>query len=41
MDDTRDWGQIPSMMNLPAYLHLCKSEEELESGVAGYRLFRN
>ena len=41
MDGTRDWGHMPSMINLPAYLHLCKSTEALVSGVACYRLSRN
>ena len=29
---------MPSMINLPAYLHLCESAEALGSGVACYRL---
>ena len=29
-----------SMINLPAYLHLCESAEALGSGVACYRLSR-
>ena len=41
MDGTRDWGHMPSMNNLPADLHLCKSAEALVSGVACYRLSRN
>ena len=39
-DGARDWGHMPSMINLPAYLHLCESAEALGSGVACYRLSR-
>ena len=34
MDGTRDWGHMPSMINLSGYLHLCKPAEALVSAVA-------
>ena len=38
LDDYRDWGHMPSMIYIPAYLHLCESAEALGSGVANYML---
>ena len=37
--DYCDLGLMPSMIYLPAYLHLCESAEVLGSGVACNRLF--
>ena len=38
LDDYWDWGHVPTMIYLPAYLHLCESAEALGLGVACYRL---
>ena len=38
MDGTRDWGHMLSMINIPAYLHLCKSAEALVWDVDRYHI---
>ena len=33
LNDYRDWGNMPGMICLPAYLHLCESAEALGSAL--------